>query len=224
MKRAARVAWSVMATTMLAVLFLFITVSTARAPHGGKNSLGGRTIASIQEEEFDRRILRYQLCYGVRLYSEKATQERRRVCKAMLVHRLEAVLEKAGAYFRVPMEFQCDDTAFSRRDPAQSRDIVALKPNAEFLAIDRALSAHLEQAEASEREDHIAREACSFLTDCKLAMRPNHLSLRKLASCLSTPDMSHRKILLDEIGAMLFHAKNGRTKLLYSELLQEARK
>lgn len=222
MRRAARVAWSITAPTLLAVLFLLFTVAPARAPQGGKNSLGGRTIASIQEDDFDRRLLRYQLCYGVRFRAEQSTLERRRVCKAMLVHKLDAALEKPGAFFRVPVEFQCDDTAFARQ-PA-SDEIASLKPNAEFQAIDRVIAAHLEPGEASEREDFFAREACLFLTDCKWAMRPNHLSLRKLASCLSTPDMAHRKILLDEIGAMLFRARNTRSKLLYSELLQEARK
>lgn len=225
MERAARIAWGVIAPMLLAVLFLLFTVAPARAPQGGKNSLGGRTIASMQEEDFDRRIMRYQLCYGVRFRGEQSTQERRRVCKAMLVHRLDSVFEKPGAFFRVPVEFQCEDTAFGHREPSSVEfESVSLKPNAEFRAIDRFLSAHLEQTEASEREDHFAREACMFLTECKWAMRPNHLSIRKLASCLSTPDIAHRRILLDEIGAMLFRSKGGRAKLLYSELLKDARK
>lgn len=225
MKRAARIAWSFFGTTLLAVLFLLFTVAPARAPHGGKKFLGGRTIAAIQEEDFDRKILQYQLCYGVRLRAEEATKERRRVCKALLIHRLDAALGKPGTYLREPVEFHCEDTAFGRRKPANAdADAVALKPNAEFRAIDGLLERRLETVEVSDREDSFAREACDFLTECKLAMRPNQIALRKLASCLATPDMVHRRILLDEIGAMLFRAKGGRSKILYAELLEEARK
>lgn len=224
MKRAARIAWSFIGTTLLAVLFLLFTVAPARAPHGGKKFLGGRTIAAIQEEDFDRKILRYQLCYGVRLRADGATKERRRVCKALLIHRLEEAFAKPGSFLREPVEFHCEDTAFGRRNPASATETIALKPNGEFRAIDGLIERRLEQMEVSDREDHFAREACSFLTECKLAMRPNQIALRKLASCLATPDLVHRRILLDEIGAMLFRAKGGRSKILYAELLGEARK
>lgn len=222
MRRVVRIAWSLSASFILAVaLFLFLAVP-ARAPRGGKHSLGGRTIASVQEEEFDRRILHYQLCYGIRFSAERATLERRRVCKAMLVNRLSRVLDEPGKYFRVPVEFHCEDTVFSRAPASESGVSVSLQPNREFTAIDQAIRSNLEVENVGESTDRFAREACEFLVDCKHAMRPSSLSLRKLASCFSTGDLTHRKVLLDEVGAMLFRAKANQTKILYSELLNEA--
>jgi hypothetical protein len=48
-----------------------------------------------------------------------------------------------------------------------------------------------------------------------------NFSFRKLAACFSTGDLTHRRILLDEVGAMLFRAKENQTKILYAELLEE---
>lgn len=225
MKRAVKIAWSSIVTTLLVAIIFFLSVSPARAPSGGKNSLGGRTIASQQEEEFDRKIMRYSLCYGVKFNAEKSTLERRRVCKAMLVHQMEAALQKTGAYLRGPTEFRCEDTAIGKKaDSLDGSLIVQLRPNAEFAAIDTALNQNLEVASVAENDDYFARAACDFLTECKLAMRPNHFSLRKLADCFSTNNLTQRKILLDEVGSMIFRSKSQSTKILYSQLLREAQK
>lgn len=224
MKRVAKMAWSFLATTVLAaVLFLFL-VEPARAPHGGKKSLGGRTIASMQERDFDHRLLHYQLCYGIRFHADKATVERRRVCKAMLVHRLDRALSQPGSYFRAPIDFQCEDTVFTRSTASAANISVLLKPNSEFEAIDRVVDANRELATAGESTDRFAKKACEFLTDCKLAMSSSGLSFRKLASCFSTGDLTHRKILLDEVGAMIFSSRQSGTKILYAELLEQAHK
>ena len=225
MKRAVKIAWSYVATTLLVGIIFFLTITPARAPYGGKNSLGGRTIASQQEEEFDRKLMRYSLCYGIKFNAEKSTLERRRVCKAMLVHQMDAALQKTGAFLRSPTEFRCEDTAMGKK--ANSLDgtlIVQLRPNAEFAAIDLALTQNLELVSVAENDDYFARAACDFLTECKLAMRPNHFSLRKLADCFSTNNLTQRKILLDEVGSMIFNTKEDSTKILYSQLLREAQK
>lgn len=217
-------AWSLLATFILAVCFFLFLVAPARAPHGGKNSLGGRSIASMQEREFDQRILQYQLCYGVKFAADRATLERRRVCKAMLVHRLDQALARPGAYFKNPIEFSCEDTVFSRPKNADSEAAVALQPNGEFQAIDKAVAANLEVASVGESSDRFARDACDFLTGCKLAMTSAQLSFRKLATCFTTGDITHRKILLNEVGAMIFRAKKSQTKILYADMLEEAHK
>lgn len=222
MKKVAKVAWSVFASIALAAAFFLFLVTPARAPYGGKNSLGGRTIASIQEREFDHRLTFYQLCFGVKFSAEKATLERRRVCKAMLLHRLDQTLTLPGAYLRSPVEFHCEDTIFSSRKVAS--DSVVLKPNKEFAAIDGLFSSQLEQENVAESTDQFAREACEFLTQCKLATTAHQLSFRKLASCFSTGNLTHRKILLNEVGAMLFRAKGSQSKILYADLLEEAHK
>ncbi|MGZ3706658.1 MAG: hypothetical protein ACXVA8_11560, partial [Bdellovibrionota bacterium] len=56
--------------------------------------------------------------------------------------------------------------------------------------------------------------------DCKWAMRPQSFSFRKLASCMTTGNATHRKILLNEVGAMLFGGKSGRRRTLYPNLVE----
>jgi hypothetical protein len=218
MKRAVRMAWSLVVSTSLAILFFFFLVSPARAPVGGKRWTGGRTIASLQEEDFDRRLLKMQLCYGVKVVADQCTLERRRVCKSMVLHELERALAKPGNYLKAPVEFHCRDTAVGKLllDDDSS---VSLRPNGEASSIHSVLARQLEQREETDHER--ASEACEFLTACKWSMRPQTLSLRKLASCISSSDATHRKILLDEAGAMLFGGKAGRRQSLYSRLVEK---
>jgi hypothetical protein len=222
MKKVVKQAWSIFVVLLISTGMFLFTISPARAPHGGKNSLGGRTIASLQEREFDQKLLQYQLCYAVNFNSERATLERRRVCKALLVHRLDRALSAPGSYLKAPMEFHCEDTVFSK--PNQTGDLihVVMQPNREFESIDQAVAANLEPGSVGESLDRKAKQACSFLTECKLAMGPQGLSLRKLAQCFSTGNVTHRKILLDEVGAMLFRAKEKQNKILYSDLLLDS--
>lgn len=208
--------------SLLVLVLFFLLIEPARAPLGGKNSLGGRTIAALQEEEFDRRLLNMQLCYGVKFNGDNATPGRRRVCKALLVHSLDKKLAPAGTVLKYPLEFRCEDTVFSRG--TASNDLagltVSLKPNEEFRAINDALDKSLESVATTEDRALEARQTCEFLTDCKWAMRPQGLSLRKLASCLGTPDLVRRKIIIDEFSAMLFKLKGRQSSVLISQLLQ----
>ena len=96
MRRAVKVAVSLGVTLALALVISFLMISPARAPSGGKLWTGGRTIASLQEEDFDKRLLKLQLCYGIRIDTEQCTLERRRVCKALVAHEMEAALEAPG--------------------------------------------------------------------------------------------------------------------------------
>lgn len=210
-------------TTLLTFIFFFLAIEPARAPRGGKNSLGGRTIASFQEEEFDRRLLNLQLCYGIRFNGERSTPARRRVCKALVVHTLDKALAPPGTVMKFPVEFRCEDTVFPKDKEAGNEllpMVVQLKPNEEFRAIEAALGKSLETITSSEERALSARETCEFLTDCKWAMRPQGISLRKLASCLTNPNIARRKILLDEFGAMLFRIKNKQNRILISQLLE----
>ncbi len=220
MKQAVKVAWSLGVPALLAVLLFFFLVVPARAPSGGKLWTGGRTIASLQEQDFDRRLLKLQICYGVRVQASQCTLERRRVCKAMVVHELESALDAQGKYLRAPLQFQCEDTALTKsRDSSQ--DLVSLRPNAEISSIQAALKTGLSQAAVNLVLHQEAREACEFLTECKWAMRPQSLSLRRIGSCLSTANATHRKVLLDEVGAMLFGGKGERRNTLYPQLVED---
>ncbi len=219
MKRAVRIAWSIGATTALAVVLFLFLVNPARAPAGGKRWTGGRTIASLQEEDFDRRLLKLQLCYGVQVVADQCTLERRRVCKALVVHELEKTLEVPGSYLKSPLEFHCQDTAVGK-SILDDEDSISLRPNGETPSIQNALTSHFAKAGEGAGVHERAREACEFLTDCKWSMRPQSLSLRKLASCISTPDATHRKLLLSEAGAMLFGGKSVRRQTLYSRVVE----
>lgn len=220
MKRAVKLAWSLGAPTLLAVLLFLFLANPARAPMGGKRWTGGRTIASLQEEDFDRRLLRLQLCYGVKVVAEQCTLERRRVCKALVVHEIEQAVEAPGAYLKAPVEFHCQDTAVGK-PLLDDENTVSLRPNSEVASIRGALGSLLSHFDGpNERQHGKAREACEFLTQCKWSMRPQSLSLRRVASCVATPDATHRKILLNEAGAMLFGGKNNRRNTLYSRLTE----
>lgn len=217
MKRAAKVAFSVGTSALLSVLFFFFLVAPARAPSGGKLWSGGRTIASLQEEDFDKRLLKLQLCYGAKLVADQCTLERRRVCKAMLLHESEGALEPSGHYLRSPVEFHCEDTAVGH--PVLDEDAVLLRPNAEISAIHAAFEGNLQESPTVPAAHKSAREACEFLTDCKWAMRPQTFSIRKIASCVFTGDGTHRQILFSEVGAMLFGGKAARRRTLYPNLV-----
>jgi hypothetical protein len=164
--------------------------------------------------------LKLQLCYGVRLTADQCTLERRRVCKAMLVHETESALETPGRFLRASVEFRCEDTALGH--PGLGDDSVALKPNGEAGAIRSALEPLLRQASRASEvgQDAEARSACEFLTDCKWATRPQSFSLRKIASCALTPNATHRKVLLGEIGAMVFGGKGAHRRTLYPTLVE----
>jgi len=219
MKRAVKLASSLTASILLASLLFFFLINSARAPAGGKRWTGGRTIASLQEEDFDRRLLKMQLCYGVKVIADQCTLERRRVCKALVVHELEKTLEMPGNYMRAQVEFHCHDTAVGK-SLLDDEHSISLRPNGEVNSIQGALSSHLGHLGEANFLHGKARKACEFLTDCKWSMRPQSLSLRKLASCISSPDATHRKILLDEVGAMLFGGKSGRRHSLYSRVVE----
>jgi hypothetical protein len=213
-------AWKFGASALFGLMLFFFLVEPARAPKGGRQSLGGRTIASLQEEDFDRRLLHLQLCYGVRVVADECTLERRRVCKALVVHHLEKALSPSGSYLKNSLEFRCEDTAIMNPTSFMDEGVVSLRPNTEKVAIESVLEKSLTQIPLTTAQDKGARDACDFLADCKWAMRPQAFSFRKLATCLGTANFTHRKVLLDHIGAMLFHAKSGQNRALYPELTE----
>ncbi|HEY8278998.1 MAG TPA: hypothetical protein VIH99_05205 [Bdellovibrionota bacterium] len=223
MKFAVKIAWGLGAPIALAVLLFFFLIAPARAPSGGKLWTGGRTIASLQEEDFDRRLLKMQLCYGVRVVADQCTLERRRVCKALVVHEMSPVFEKAGSFLGMPVEFHCEDTAVGKvlRDDEST---VSLRPNGEVSAILGAIGSHTRHSGLTALQSMEAETACEFLTDCKWAMRPKSFSLRKIFSCLGTPNAAHRKILMNEVGGMLFGGKASRRSSLYANFVEMAGK
>lgn len=204
---------SLLVSVLVCVLF-FAVIHPARAPQGGKKSLGGRTIASVQEEEFDHTLQKYQYCYGLRFSSENATQERRRSCKAIFVHKVEEILSrKPGSYFKEPMDFQCQDTAFSpQRKNANLDNWIFLRPNQELAVLENVLSANVVSIEVAPGLEERAKDVCDFMVDCKAAMRK--LSARKIASCFTESNSYKRRVMLDSLGQIIFHGKADRARLI----------
>ncbi|NUM88807.1 MAG: hypothetical protein HUU37_06365, partial [Bdellovibrionales bacterium] len=202
------------------VLFLF-AVEPARAPKGGRKNLGGRTIASLQEEDFDRALHRYEVCYGVRLEASLATPERRRVCKALLVHELNASLEAPGSYLEKPLVFRCHNTSLGRRaGHAEGDEEILLQPNREQAAIHEGLSPLLRQVNVSAEADREVRDACGFVSRCQRAMGLEGLSLRQLGSCLADRDALHQRLMGDTFARLLFPRSSQGKRLLAASLLR----
>ncbi len=221
MQRAVRIVWSGFVTLFFAALIFFIFVGPAKAPKGNKRSLGGRTIASVQEEEFDRTLYEYSTCYGIRFVAKQATPERRRVCKAILVHQLGQSLAETGTYFPIPVEFRCENTAMGQRIWFNdlSQPIAALQPNSEFVTIDEIVKKNLEHDNVPMEVDNKVRDACHFIANCKRALRFETFSIRKIASCFTDDDSLHRRMMVDTVGDLVF--PNSREKLLVADLLHE---
>jgi hypothetical protein len=221
MQKAVRMVWSGFVTACLAVVIFFIFIGPAKAPKGDKHSLGGRTIASIQEEDFDRTLQRYNICYGVRFAANQATPERRRVCKAILVHRLEQSLAETGTYFPMQVEFRCENTAMGRKIwyDDLNQPVVALQPNAEFDSIEDLIKQHLDRKQVSASVDNQVRDACQFISRCKRALRFETFSIRRVASCFTDDDSLHRRMMVDTISDLVF--PKAKEKLLVADLLHE---
>jgi len=200
----------------LVVFFFFLATKPARAPHGGKKFLGGRTIASIQEEDFDKSLYKYRYCYGIKFSGKKASQERRRACKAILVHKVEEVLQKGpGAYFKEPLQFQCDDTSLGpvQRGEGENK-IFALRPNDELVVLERWLNAKLDFANQNPELEKRALDVCSFLVSCRMAMGMSGFSLRKIASCIMEDDEYRRRVMMNALSQIVFHEKNDNGRLV----------
>jgi hypothetical protein len=208
--------WRILLGALFMGFLLFLVgPPSARAPHGGRNNLGGRTIATMQEQEFDRRLLQYQICHNVRFEAPGAAIERRRACKAVLVNRLDRVLGEAGSSLTEPLVFHCEDTAVARQLAQQdsSGEVIRMQPNLEFMAIDQALERRIERAPVAESVDLRARDLCTFLADCRWASRPGQVSFRKIWACFSSDNAQQRNAYLDLWSDVFFGpAKSGATR------------
>jgi hypothetical protein len=222
MKKIMGFAWSSVSTALVCAMLFFGMITPARAPKGGRGSLGGRTIASIQEEDFDKKLLNYQVCYGVSFDAGNATQERRRACKAMLVHKLEGAFAKRGTFLTSPVLFRCENTSFGAEQwqDWQEHPVVALHPNHEFLAIEALLARYSDSIQVDTDREQNARETCHFLSECKDALRFDHFSFRRVSSCLLDDSAERRTYMLDTIGNMLFRSKFSHERLLFAEILR----
>src|SRR5690606_7039440 len=153
-----------------------------------------------------RILYRYNACYGVRFEGELATPERRRVCKAILVHNLEQSLSEVGTYFNTQVEFRCENTAMGRRlwSDELNKPIAALQPNTEFDTIAEVFRKRLEKKEVLPRVDEKARSACEFVSRCKWALRFDSFSIRRIASCFAADDSLHRTLMVDTVANVIF--------------------
>lgn len=224
MKKSLCFLWRNIFAGIFVLLLFWVSIPSARAPMGNKKFLGGRTIASIQEEDFDKTLYRYQYCYGLQLRGERATQERRRACKAILVRSIEEALQrKPGAYFRHNMVFQCEDTALGplhwKDTKQEDTTIIALRPNHEEIVIAQAILENLDYVSSASPElEAKAKDICNFYVDCKKAMRLENFSVRKIGSCLAERDEYKRRVILNSVSKLIFRAPSQKG-MLVSEVL-----
>ncbi|MCO5143660.1 MAG: hypothetical protein M9962_11275 [Oligoflexia bacterium] len=220
MKQATKYTFSFLGILFVSVIMFLANTNPARAPHGGKKNLGGRTIASLQEEDFDRKLLHFQVCYGIHFDPGDSTLERRRVCKAILLNQLEQTLEAQGVYVSEKVIFRCANTVFDKPSSGGDVAVGVLSPNNEFKTIHEVLNPRLEKASIAASIDGKARNACTFLTNCKWILEQPQVSYRKVAQCLMTKSSDHRRLILDELSAKLFGV-SGHVDLLYSYLVKK---
>src|SRR3989338_2914727 len=121
----------------------------AIAPKGEFFFSANRTLASLQEQEFDRELNRLRLCYGVGFESLNISLDRRRSCKAILVKKLKHAVVDTAKYFARPIKFQCQDTAETDAiwEDWRGNFIIMLQPNSEKERIDTMIAKQTRQGE-----------------------------------------------------------------------------
>lgn len=189
-----------------AIVLLLLFVSPAIAPQGDKRDPGGRTLASIQEEEFDDRLFRLETCYGVRFAVGDIARDRRRACKAILLHEIETALAAPGAVFRTPVLFRCEDTASkpSVSKDSADRPVFALRPNDDYAQIDRVLTQYLRTAEVTTEEDKEQRRVCQAAIHCQKLLRFRTFGLGRIRACVSGEGSLRQKLVLTALSQVLF--------------------
>lgn len=206
--------WS-LCISIYVLFFSAISIESARAPHGGRSALGGRTIASEQEKDFDSKIRFYDVCYGISLDAVRASFERRRVCKAMLLNRLDALFNRSGIETSKKIQFDCLETHLEKDQTAEKR--VELLPNREAEVIDQTLKEITQEKHVSYEEDAAARSLCRRLVDCQQSYRGGQLAFRKIWQCATDPSAKHRRLFLDGLLSSFFSTAIDQSRL-YSSL------
>ena len=171
----------------------------------GGPEVPGRSLAALQETEFDSKLDRYRQCYGIKVSYKQASVGRRRACKALLVHRLGDVLAAPGAYFSVPLRFECQNTAkgYTKWINWENHPVLKLKPNQEYKVIDLAITNYLKTGKNSSKWLK-AKKACDFLIQCRGKLSWSQLSFDTVRRCFWNTDELARSILRDELLASLF--------------------
>lgn len=180
-----------------------------------------RSIASLQERFFDQRLKHYEYCYGVNFVdSENVEANRRRACKAMLVHQLDKVLGKPGSYLTSSLQFRCQGTGsgLSKWETWRAQPVFVLKPNFEMRIIREALEKNY-AVSSDEVAWNQAQNLCTRMQECQKATRPDTFSWRKLKSCMVTLNNEMRRVVLVDLVSNLFRTKPNR--LLVAQIINQ---
>lgn len=181
-----------------------------------------RSLAAIQEKEFDHKLNRFNRCYGVQLSYEHASEGRRRSCKALVVHRIGSALEEQGAYFSSPLRFECQNTAAGQTEKTewQTEPVFRLKPNLEYEVLDKAIQNYLVKVEANQDWQR-AVATCEFYLECRNDLSWSNLTFRTIRRCLMGADSNLvSRLLQREILDTIF--RRASTGLVIPTILQEA--
>ena len=204
--------------TLASLVLAILTFSyrLALAPQGDKRALGGRTIASVQEEEFNRKLERFDFCFGARFHNGDVSMDRRRVCKAIVVQKLNGLLNKPGVFLSRPIRLQCQD---SPRGPKEWKDwdgtpVIAVRPNRELEVVEHISANYLVHREISSLQQQRADAACEHVLYCQKAVQWSAIAPMDTLRCALDKDPQRRRIILDLIANQMFHVATERTAVM----------
>lgn len=187
---------------------LFASPAQAPADPSQTPSPSSRSIAAIQEREFDAQLDRFHLCYGVDLTFDDSSDSRRRSCKAIVVHDLGRIFSTPGAMTAKPLRLHCQNSGAgaTRAFDDSSVPVYRLKPNQEHETIEQAMSNHLVQVEDIPRW-LAAKRACDFYLDCQKRLDWHQISFRVINRCLFQAGVEGRQILWESFRDSVFRSQ-----------------
>lgn len=204
------------------VFYLFAIDADAPRFHAKQNDKVDRSIAALQESFFDKKLQHYEYCYGVKFFKTEVEANRRRACKAMLVHKLDNALSEPGTYLTASLQFRCQGTGggLSKWENWRAQPVYVLKPNHEMKTIDQAITKNLAKTE----DDHSWQRAyglCKKMQECKRATQKESFSWVKVKSCLVTLDNDMRRVVFVDYISRFFRTKPSR--LLMAQIINQGK-
>lgn len=202
----------------MGIIFAHFWALRAEAPSGGRNTPGGRSIANLQEEEFDSKLQRYELCYGIRVQANSVSQLRRKTCKAQILKSLDKLLAEGDRYFEEVINFECRDYASVVKSTKSLSESILVAPEnngyeellAKFLITRKSDPILIEHAE----------HACKKLQRCVQNDRLGHFSLPTFLACALESDPYVRRATWDLYASKLFNRSPATNKVISHYLAQ----
>lgn len=205
--RLLQIFYNALITTLTVGMLIFASPAEAPADKKMQAKAKKRTIAALQEVEFDQRLERLELCYGVRVSFGDPSVSRRRTCKAIIVHDLRNALNASGTHFSKPLRFHCQSTGTgtTRFFDEDGTPVFRLKPNKEHQAIENALKNHLVQANNPGGWIKGLR-ACDFYLECQKRLKWSEVNFNIVNRCIFQAGAEGRQLLWESFRSSVFNS------------------